>query len=158
MREYIFTVLGAALVAGAVMLILPQNAKCARQVKLIVSLCVTCAVSAPLAALAGADVTDFLGSLTFGAYGESGAEEIYYGVLTELGASELEELLTARICENFGLRQVDLNVTVEACGDGGSFRPTRVAVGLSGAAVLTDPYEIEEYVTSLVGCTCETYW
>ena len=158
MKEYLFSVLGASLAAVAVIHLLPDGAKSAKQLRLLVSLALLCTVAAPLSSLTVDGVSDFFSSITESGRVDTGAEEKYYSALTELSSAELESLLRTRISSELSLNAHDLTVTVEAEERDGVFCPTRVAVGLSGAAIFADPYEIEELVESLVGCDCDTYY
>lgn len=158
MKEYLFSVLGASLVAVAVIHILPDGAKSAKQLRLLVSLALVCAVAAPISGLTVDGISEFFSSVTESGRVNVDAEEKYYSSLTEMSAAELELLLQARISSELSLNARDLAVTVEAEEREGVFCPTRVAVGLSGAAVFADPYAIEELVESLVDCDCDTYY
>lgn len=158
MKEYIFSVLGASLAAAAVIRLLPDNAKSAKQLRLLASLAIVCTVAAPLGGLTVDGVADFFSSITESVRTETDAEEKYYAALIKMSTAELESVLRARISSELSLSEDDLTVTVEAEEREGVFYPTRVAVGLSGAAVLANPYRIEELVESLVGCDCDTYY
>ena len=79
-------------------------------------------------------------------------------MLTDICERELEKRLEDLICEKFSIGADDIEITVEAHEENGTLTLDRVAVGLYRAAVLKDPYEIEEYVSELVGCACETYY
>ncbi|MBQ8388023.1 MAG: hypothetical protein IJX46_03775 [Clostridia bacterium] len=158
MKEYLFSVLGASLATVAVIHLLPDGAKSTKQLKLLVSLALLCTVAAPLSGLTVDGVSDFFSSITESGRVDTDAEEKYYSALTELSSAELESLLRTRISSELSLNAHDLTVTVEAEERDGVFYPTRVAVGLSGAAIFADPYEIEELVESLVGCDCDTYY
>lgn len=158
MKEYLFSVLGASLVAVAVIHILPDGAKSAKQLRLLVSLALLCTVAAPISGLTVDGVAEFFSSVTESGRVNVGAEEKYYSALTKTSATELESLLQSRISSELSLSKEDLAVTVEAEERDGVFCPTRVAVGLSGAAIFADPYAIEELVESLVGCDCDTYY
>jgi hypothetical protein len=157
-REYLFSVLGAALSSSVILLLLPERAASGKFMKLLVSLAVICTVAAPITLATEGTVGDFFFSFTEGVRGDSSAEEKYYDILTNLGEAELERLLTERISEDLSLKAGDISVKVEADEADGVFCPTRVTVGISGMAVFTDPREIEELVEGLVGCDCDTYY
>ena len=157
MREYLFSVIGASFAASLIMLILPDRAKGKKQLGVIISLSLICTVTSPLAGLSLDGLGDIISSLTDGA-DVSDAEGIYYAQLTKLGCEELEGLLTERISNAFSLSPDHIDVTVEAEEREGQFVPVRVAVGLYGMAIFTDPYALEDFVSSLVGCDCDTYY
>ena len=158
MKEYIFSLIGASLIAGIVSLFLPEGSSNSKAVKMLAALCVISVLAAPLS---GASCDGDLSGI-FDPILEStpqlGAEDEYYGILTELGQKELEKKLTELICENFSIDENNISVSVEALADGGEFSVRRVAIGLHGAAVFCNPYDIEEFVTSLVGVDCDTYY
>lgn len=157
MREYLFSVMGAAFVSSLILLILPDSAKGKKQVGTIISLAIICTVASPLSGLSFDGLGEIFSSVNDGA-GATDAEDIYYGQLTELGCRELERLLGERISDAFSLSPGEFSVTVEAQEKEGQFVPTRVAVGLYGMAVFADPYAIEDFVSSLAGCDCDTYY
>ena len=127
--------------------------------KLLVSLAVICVIVNPFGNLSGkVEISDFFSSLIPENGAGSGAEEKYYGVLTDIGERELEKRLHDLLCEKFSLNGDDIEITVEAHEENGTLTLDRVAVGLYRAAAFKDPYEIEEYVSELVGCACETYY
>lgn len=157
MREYLFSVIGASFAASLILLVLPDKAKGKKGVCAIISLSVICAVASPISGLSLDGLGDIISSVTDGA-DASDAEDIYYTQLIKLGCKELEGLLTERITNAFSLSPEDVDVTVEAEEREGQFVPVRVAVGLRGMAIFADPYDLEDFVSSLVGCDCDTYY
>ena len=156
MREYIFSIIGASLIAAVITLFLPEGREISKYVKLLVSLAVICVIANPFGNSSGKlEISEFFSSLI--PEQSVGGEEKYYGVLTDIGERELEKKLQTLICEKFSISADDIEITVEAHEENGVLTLDRVAVGLYRAAVLKNPYEIEEYVSELVGCDCETY-
>ena len=159
MREYIFSIIGASVITAVITLFLPEGGDVSKHVKLLASLAVLCMIAAPVTELSGLwDIGGFFDSLTNVETGDSEAENKYYDVLTEMGSAELEKKLSELVCEKFSIDTKDIKIDVEASEREGVFCVDRVAVGLFGAAVLKSPYEIEEYISSLVGCDCDTYY
>lgn len=157
MREYIFSIIGASVIAAVVTLFLPEGKEISKYVKLLVSLAVICVIVNPFGNSAGRlEISEWFSSL-IPEQSEDG-EEKYYGVLTEIGERELEKKLCALVCEKFSIAEGDIEITAEAHEENGVLTLDRIAVGLYRAAVLKDPYEIEAYVSELVGCACETYY
>ena len=158
MREYIFSIIGASLIAAVITLFLPEGKDISKYVKLLVSLAVICVIVNPFEnASGGLTISEWFSALIPNVE-ESAAQDKYYGVLTDIGERELEKRLEDLICEKFSIGADDIEITVEAHEENGTLTLDRVAVGLYRAAVLKDPYEIEEYVSELVGCACETYY
>lgn len=158
MKEYMFSLIGASLIAGIVSLFLPEGSANSRVVKMLAALCVISALAVPLSgASCDGNVSGIFDSI-LESTSDLGAEDKYYGILTELGRDELEKKLTELICEKFSVDENNISVSVEALADGGEFSVRRVAIGLRGVAVFCDPYDIEEFVTSLVGVDCDTYY
>ena len=82
MREYIFSIIGAALIAAVITLFLPDGKDISKYVKLLVSLAVICVIVNPFGNLSGkVELSDFFSSL-IPENAMGGAEEKYYGVLT----------------------------------------------------------------------------
>ncbi len=158
MKEYIFTLIGAALISSVVGLLLPEGAAGSKYVKLVAALCVLGALAAPIADISCEDMSGIFDPIIDGADEKNDAEDRYFGTLTELGAEELKKRLTELLCEKFSIDPADIEVGVEAEERDGSFAVTRVTVGLFRAAILRDPYKIEEYVQSLVDADCDVYY
>ncbi len=158
MKEYIFSVIGAALVAGVVSLLLPEGSGNSRVVRMLAALCVLCALAAPLSGKAcDGDLTGIFEDI-LNTVPEDGAEDKYYEILTGIGRAELEKKLSELICREFSANESDITVTVEAVEADGVFAVRRVRVGLRAAAIFLDPYELEDFVEGLVGADCDTYY
>ena len=150
--------IGAAVVIAAVTLFLPDG-ELSKFVRLLSSLALLCTIALPAVDFFRPDnIDELFGSLTEGIEDDLGAEDKYYDILTELGCDELEARLTELVCEKFGIAEGDIEIGIEAEESDGSFCPRRVTVGLFGAAVLKDPYEIEEFIEPLLACDCDVYY
>ncbi len=147
------------MISAVIMLFLPDGSESSKYVKLLASLSVLCAIAAPLGSFSlGNGAEGIFDQLLEGVGDDHGAEEKYYGVLVGIGSEELEKKLCELVCDKFLIEKENIKIDVEASEKEGVFCVDRVTVGLSGAAVFKDPYDIEEYIGSLVGCDCDTYY
>jgi hypothetical protein len=157
-REYIFSVIGAALIVTAVSLFLPEGG-ISKYVRLLASFCALCTIVSPAFGLAsGLDIFSLVDLITEDDSAMLDAEKKYYDILTELQKEELEIALSELVCEKFGIKKDDIKINVDAREKDGVFCAERVRVGLFFGAVIKNPYDIENYVESLVGCDCDTYY
>ena len=158
MGEYIFSVIGAAFIASAVLLFLPEG-NFGKYVKLAASLCVLAFMISPLAdVFLSFDADSLADSLISDTEDGALAEDKYFEALAVLGRDELKSALYELICEKFNIAEENIKIDIEAGEKDGVFCVERVKVGLFGAAVLKDPEEIEEYVKKLVGRDCDIYY
>ncbi|MBQ8357815.1 MAG: hypothetical protein IJX39_08440 [Clostridia bacterium] len=79
-------------------------------------------------------------------------EQVFADAVASRSAVELKEGLSDLLQEEFGIAQGDCEITV-ALSDSGELE--RVAVFLSGAALLRDPEQIENRLSELFDCTVE---
>ena len=156
MKAYLITLLGAAVLAAAVGILAPEgsNGGVGRHVRLLSSLVVLCVIAAPLPrALAG------IRSFSIGLSEKTADMEQSFGSRSQdalNGASHayLAQALRANIAETFSLRQEEVTCAIR--WEEGGERPASVTLILSGSARFHDPHELEQYVSDLLGCPCDT--
>ncbi len=157
MREYLMSVIGAALLVGVIGMMVPTSAGegLKRYVGLLGSLCVLCILIAP-----AAEVLEALSGLSRGRLPEwlekSGEEysQKYSDFLLSVGKENIEEGIVALLGEQFGIPESEVSVTAEVRERDRELEVVRVTVVLTGRSVLRDPYAIEAYISSLLGCEC----
>lgn len=158
MKEYIFSVIGAAIVTAVIVLFLPDG-ELSKYVRLLASLALVCAIALPSADIFGQNRIDgFFSSLIPETENGLSAEKEYYDSLTKLTAGELEAELSRRVCKKFGIAEENIELTVIAAEKDGVFCINSVKIGLFGTAVIKNPYDIEAYVQDLTAADCDIYY
>ena len=158
MKEYIFSVIGAAIVTAVIVLFLPDG-ELSKYVRLLASLALVCAIALPSADIFGQNRIDgFFSSLIPETENVLSAEKEYYDSLTKLTAGELEAELSHRVCKKFGIAEENIELTVIAEEKDGVFCINSVKIGLFGTAVIKNPYDIEAYVEELTAADCDIYY
>lgn len=162
MREYIFSVVCAAALGGAVIMIAPDGVRSGlkKHVKLVCALCLLCVLIAPGGKLIGV-IKDGFGDINFSGPGaENELQSIYesmYEDNLELGFGDgLGELVKDKLFEKFSVPRDGCRVSVSfKDGDGDGFRePLKITVILSGASIFKEPRAIENYISDVFGCEC----
>lgn len=157
MREYLLSVVAAAIAVGAVTTLVPEGegGGLRRHVGFVGALCVLAILISPVGELMG-----FLGDLSFGGFGAAGDstkseyEEIYAEYLQYASAENLSDSVAAVLCDRFGIPPEQCRVRVRVGSRDGRAVAEQVTVILSGGALLRDPYEIEGFISDLLGCEC----
>lgn len=157
MKEYIFSLIGASIICALIGLFLPPSGV-SKYVRLLCSFCVLCVIAAPISGVFCGGIEDIFYIPIYENDAQKDAQDKYYHVLTELSERELCLRLTELICKEFSISAENIEVSAEAVERDGVFSAERICVGLFGAAVLADPYDIEAFVESLVGCDCDVYY
>ena len=154
---YILSLIATVFVATLVGILAPSgDGGLARHLRLLTSLVLICVLISPALSLAEG-VRDLLDG-NFNFEGDAGVGEDYSSALEEsMNAASKQyfvQMLTQTLAERFSIAEDDIRCRVEWAGEGENLRPMRVTVVLSGRAIWKNPAEIEEYVTSLLGCKC----
>ncbi len=157
MREYLMSVIGAALIAGVISIAVPSGSGegLKKYVTLIGSLCVLCILLSP--------VTEVLGLMSkiadggFSGWFENTEEEYgskYNEFLLSVGRDNVEDGITALLNDQFGIPENECSVSAQVEERSGELVIVRVDIILSGKSVLKDPYAIEKYISKLLDCEC----
>ena len=157
MREYLMSVICAAITVGIISVLVPEGegGGLRRHVGLIGALCVVAILISPAQHL-----LEFLGGLSEGDWRvdtEQGVEQYeaeYSKYLASLGERELADGLAKLICEKFDISSEQCHVNAKIGQYDGQAVAEQITVILSGTALLRDPYAIEEFVSELLGCEC----
>lgn len=159
MRSYLLSVFLISVALSVVSLLSPEGEKggMAKHLRLLTSLLLICVLIAPLGGLIRGlrDWTEgdfFLPGL------EGDLEEDYQNELQEslddASRDYFTQTLTRTLEEKFSIATGQIRCKVFWNENGNA--PERVTVILSGGAIWKDPAQIEEFVTSLLGCPCQT--
>lgn len=158
MREYLMSVIGAALIAGVISTLVPggNGEGLKKYVNLIVALCVLCVLLAPVGSLLGyldgaaeGDFDDWLGGA------ETDFDGRYRDTLLKVGKENIESGVKTILAEKFGIPESECVVTATVTQADGELELLALEITLSGRSVLKDPYAIEKYISELLGCECD---
>ena len=160
MKAYVITLIGVVLICGLAEMFSPdgEGGGIKKHVGLLGGLCVLCIAIQPIGSLIGRISGE--GSGIFSVFAQRGEdvvnyEEIFEENLMRNGALNAGTELHGAISEKFGIDYDSFDVSVTFADGGDKYVVRSVAVILYPQAVLADPHLIEEYVSGLLGCTCE---
>ena len=154
-KTYLLSIFATTLLITVVDILAPGGGL-SKHLKLVTSLVFVCILISPSLAFAER-LKDFAnGDWELAIEGDM--EEHYsselQNALDDASKEYFENMLELTLCKEFDIAEDNLRVAVEWIGDAENLRPQKVTVILSGKAIWKNPAKIEEYVTSLLGCTC----
>ncbi len=157
MKNYIITLVGVALLSGAIQIIAPEG-ETKKYINLLAGLCAVCVVIAPfgsvIKALASKD-GGYFDKVLEAASEQSDYESIYLENFKIHGAESLAEGLEEMISEEFGIKRENFSVTARMTYAENLLGVERITVYLKPAAIFADPHAIKDYVNTLLGCPCD---
>ncbi len=156
MREYLLCLVGAAIAVGAVTALMPEGegGGLRRHVGFVGALCVLAILISPLG-----ELLNLLGGLSFEGWGdvnetEAKYEQIYAEYLQSASAENVSDSVVTVLCDRFDISPEQCRVRVKVTSRDGRAMAKQVTVILSGGALFRDPYEIEGFISDLLGCEC----
>lgn len=156
MKDYIISAVYAAIFAGIVLLLSPKGkgGGIESHVKLLVSLAfISVMIQPAVSFFKTVTLPDFKINVdTTYAY-----EEKMYDDLLNLEKSELETRLKGLISKKFSIKEENIVVTVTVRVENDAPKTEKVFVKLSGAGILRNTNEIEDYVSDLLSCPCSCF-
>ncbi len=152
MKEYIISLISLSLFAAAVLAIAPSSQE--RYTRLLCALCLICVMVSPVVSFIESFKGIELGSLTDGVETEQDHERLFLDSISKMSADQLSQELSRRVSSEFGIAPSELGFSVGYRTENGAMTVERIDLRLSGAALLHDPYEIEEYLSRLTGVSC----
>jgi hypothetical protein len=164
MREYVLTLIGAALVTSLASMIAPEG-KIGKYIAFAGGLCILCVSISPIysfiSGISGADGKD-LPEYVFGEYaGQEDGEaflDVYEKNLMDMGAENMSQGLKNMLCRDLKINTENIEVCVQLVESEEKYLPKKVSVVLYRSAVICDPREISGYVSELLGCECEVVY
>ncbi len=153
MKEVIIIICAVSLLCGAVQIISPEG-DVRKYIRLVGSLCIICAIAAPVLGAVGSGEID-LGGLIEGSDDEGHYEEIFGNSLLQGSKKQAQESLKSEIIKKYDLPEDSIEVRLEVSEDNGKLSIRRAAVILYGSAVFADPEEICDLINERVGCECD---
>ena len=152
MKSYIISAVYVAVFAGIVLLLAPKGkgGSMERHIKLLVSLAfISVMIQPAVSFFRSIEIPDFNIETVSYAY-----EEELYENLINLEKSELEKGLKTLISKNFLINEENVDVTVTVALQNDVPKTEKVYVRVSGLAILCNTNDIEDYVSTLLGCRC----
>ena len=160
MKEYIITLVGAALFCGFVEMLSPdgEGGGIKKHIKLLSSLCILCILIAPLVSFAQEVKAYDLGA-ALSEIGDETYDEKYDEICNKSIASYSESEL-GRICEERLMRELDVEqggvrVDVRTEYQNDILSVTLATVRIYPEALAKDPRDMERIVSEMLGCECE---
>ncbi len=159
MKEYILTLIAAALLAALIGILSPDGERggIARHMRLLVALFMVCTLISPIRGLLTGirHWMDGEGSLfpseqVLPIDPDTTLEE----TLENASGTYFTDMLTQAIETTFAIGIGDVRCSVTWNRVDGELSPARVTVLLSGRAIWKDPDAIEAFVRELLGCEC----
>ena len=160
MSGYITTLIGTVIICSLVAMLTPEDKGMLGYVKLAACLCVLCVAISPVTSFIRAVMDfevgeSFLGS---GSDGKNNFDEIYEENLLGAGQKSASEGLRSMLCREFGLDSEEIEVSVKLSEAENEYKYVAESVTVifvSGKAMFTDPHDVIDYVSELLGCRCE---
>ena len=155
-KVYILSIFATAILITVVDILAPSGGGLSKHLRLVSSLVLVCVLISPTVSLAQ-KLKDFAnGEWNFEIEGdvENHYSEELQNALDGASLEYFTGMLEQTLCEEFAIAEDELRVQIEWIGDGENLHPQKVTVVLSGKAIWKNPAQIEEYVTSLLGCAC----
>lgn len=156
MGQYMMNVVGAAILAGLADQLLPEKGKARAYVRFLGGLCLLLVMVAPLGKVLSSLPSLFESGMT--ALEEASVEageydKILEGTVKEAVRMELAKALSQKLEKDFGVNAdaVEIGISFE---EGDPLRLKRVLITLTGKDIFRNPYNIEEALSSLLGCEC----
>ena len=159
MKEYILTLIAAALLAALIGILSPDGERggIARHMRLLVALFMVCTLISPIRGL--------LVHLRDWASGERplfpseealpiDPDTTLKETLENASGTYVTDMLTQAIETKFAIEIGDVRCAIAWQAEDGQLSPARVTVLLSGRAIWKDPDAIESFVHELLGCDC----
>ena len=159
MKGYIFSLLGAAIIAGIAEVVVPagEGGGLKKQIRAVSSLIILCVIIAPAGKRIDFDF-DSIADAIFGDFEEGGDYQKYEDImkdgLTAAGLKNIESGLAVLLSDRFGVPEGECEVRAFAEGGGDDAYLSKVVIELSGGSIFKNPYEIEDYVSELLDCEC----
>ncbi len=161
MKEYIVSLITAALVAALIGILSPdgEGGGLAKHMRLLTSLFLLCVIIAPVGEMIGSFDDLLEGTDPFPEIDGSTAED-YQTQLEEALASAAKpyfaSLLIEAIEREFSIPTGEVRCAIRWSEDAGNAFPERISIILSGSAIWKDPSGIENFVRERIGCECVT--
>lgn len=161
MTAYLFSIIGASLVAALIGILSPEGegGGIAKHLRLLTALFLLCTLIAPLknAMQMLAELADREWKLP---QTDSSDSADYHDRLEEAlenaSTSYFTQMLTQALENTFSIETGQVRCNIQWSQKDDQWKPNRVTVILSGAAIWKDPEKLESFVRELLGCECVT--
>jgi len=98
------------------------------------------------------DIRDDIADIENG--GNNEYSELLNGYLTEYSTEQFKLGIKEILLNNYGIPEEECEILIDTKIDSGQLRVDKMQILLSGRSIFKNPYDIEHYITELVGCEC----
>ncbi len=154
MKSYLLSLLAASLTVALVGILAPSKSQ--KYIRFLSSLFLICVLIAPLPQLLTSIKEDGIPGLSGDPSDPSDYANQMEEALNQASGAYFADMLTKLIEERFSISEGLVRCSVKWNTDADRMVPERVTVILSGSAIWKNPSEIEAFVTSLLGCPCNS--
>lgn len=169
MKNYLISVITVAICASLAGYMTVDNDKggngISKDLRMLSSICILLAVILPLSPLISniGDISAKLESTleilkfkTIEGADKEKYEKIFNSQLLDISVSEAENTVRDLIVQKFNISDEDcfIEITLNGNSDREQYFE-KITVTLRGQAIWNDPYAIEEYIESTIGCECD---
>lgn len=161
MKEYIISLITAALIAALIGVLTPngEGGGLSRHMRLLTALFLLCVIIAPLGGILSSleDMLD--GKAPFPEIGEGAVEdyrEQFAQALSSASKPYFASLLVDAIKQEFSIPDGEVRCAIRWNDTEDTPTPERISIILSGSAIWKDPASIEAFVRERIGCECVT--
>lgn len=98
------------------------------------------------------DIRDDIADIENG--GNNEYSELLNGYLTEYSTEQFKLGIKEILLNNYGIPEEECEILIDTKIDSGQLRVDKIQILLSGRSIFKNPYDIEHYITELVGCEC----
>ncbi len=161
MKAYLITVFASVLLVSLILLLAPSGKRgLGEHLRLLAALFLVTVIVSPLTPLISSlsRLPELGGSIldSLPTDDEEEAKDKWQATLDGASMEYFEQRLTQELCDRFSIDPSFLRTRVKWKETDGALSPELVTVYLSGSAVWKDTKAIEDHVTSLLSCPCQT--
>lgn len=159
MKSYLLSVIVISVVKGICDIISPDLKSIKKYIKVIGALCVLCVVISPLISIVN-DIDDgvFDGMknelLSDQEHSRGELNEILNNYLNEYSIDMLKKELHAILEEKFQIPSSESEIIISTTKSNEKIEISEMLILLSGRSIFKNPYEIENYISTLLSCNC----
>lgn len=161
MKDYLFTIIIISLIKGICDILSPNFKSLHKYTKAIGVLCVLCVVITPLINVVDEINDGFFDDIKDQIVNEENSgqnaemNEILNGYLNEYSIGLLKDEIYTRLENEFSIPRSDCSITVHTSVAEGKITVSDTVILLSGKSIFKNPYDIEEYFSTLLNCNCK---
>ena len=159
MKNYLIIIITVSICVGIYNIIAPQFHGIEKYSKMIGMLIVLCVIISPIKEFLNIFDEDGLENIKDNLISQDNDEEneyneIFNDYLTSFSVDELRRGIENILLDKFEIPQNECDVTISTEYNNNKLQVSNIQILLSGKSMFKNPYTIEEYFKTLLGCTC----